>query len=738
MKDMKRCLYAGLLSLCLAVFPSVDGVAQSNRPHLLSSDKTTLAVTTNDGGTAYYQYFGPKIQDSDIGGFFGVQSNYTGHTLPQFGVSSSGEKALAVEMPDGSLSVDLAMESVKRSSDDKGELLEIVFKDRAYPLVVRQFFRSYKGTEVFSTWTELTNAGKKGDMKLLTFASACVPLTRGDNYLTQLHGSWAGEHRISEERLPDGQTVIADKAGLRNAFGSNAGFMISLDGRPSENRGEVFGGNLLWSGNYKTKIVATNHSIELISGINEETSTYVLEHGETFCTPEFVMTFSSEGKGGVSRAFHRWARKYGMAHGDRPHDILLNSWEGVYFGVNQETMDQMMGDIASLGGELFVMDDGWFGDKYPRDNGSTSLGDWMVCSRKLPGGIKALTDMASRHGIKFGIWIEPEMANTKSELYEQHPEWILSQPGRPLTQGRGGTQVVLDLCNPRVQDYVFGITDRLLTEHPEIAYIKWDCNADIMNYGSSYLPRNRQSEIYIRYHLGLYRVLDRIRAKYPDVAIQLCASGGGRTNYGLLPWFDEFWTSDNTDAMQRVFIQWGAGHFYPAIAQGAHVSASPNHQTGRRIPLKFRFDVAMTGRLGMEIQPKDMSDEDKEFSRRAIAAYKRIRPVVQFGDQYRLVSPYGGSPLAALMYADEAKEHIAVFAYRMEYMADQSLPKVRLDGVDINRNYRIKDLTPVRADRPSRLDGKVVSGRILKYAGLNVASSLNSPMSSIALELVAE
>ena len=602
---------------------------------------------------------------------------------------------------------------------------------------MKQYFRSYKDTDVFSTWMEITNNGKKGNIDLLTFASAYVPVTRGDNWLTQFHGGWGSESWMSEERLPNGQAVLADKAGLRNAFGTNPGFMITIDGEPAENKGEVFGGNLLWSGNYKTKINVDNNSIDVISGINEETSEIALKPGQTFKTPEFAMTYSTEGKGGVSRAFHKWGRKYGMAHGDRLHDILLNSWEGVYMNVNQEVMDQMMGDIAALGGELFVMDDGWFGDKYPRNTDNSSLGDWMVNKEKLPQGIKGLTEAAKKHGIKFGIWIEPEMANTKSELYDKHPDWVLSQGNRPLSQGRGGTQVVLDLCNPAVQDYVFSITDNLLTENPEIAYIKWDCNADIMNYGSPYLPKDEQNEIYVRYHQGLQNVLERIRAKYPDVAIQLCASGGGRAAYGLLPWFDEFWTSDNTDAYQRLFIQWGDSHFYPAIAQASHVSASPNHQTGRVVPIKFRFDVAMTGRLGMEIQPNNMTKEELEFSKRAIAAYKDIRPVVQLGNQYRLISPYDKGALAAVMYVDDNKDHAAVFAYRTDYLHNQQVAKVRLDGVDPDKYYQIRDLTPANPERPSNLDGKVVSGRILKNVGLNVSRSLNRPWTSLALELKA-
>ncbi len=543
---------------------------------------------------------------------------------------------------------------------------------------------------------------------------------------------------MNETPLPNGQTVIADKAGLRNAFGANPGFMISIDGKPSENEGVVFGGNLLWSGNYKTEITVSNNAISICSGINEKMSSYYLTPQETFKTPEFAMTYSTEGKGGISRSFHRWARKYGVYGADEVRDILLNSWEGVYFNVNQEVMDQMMGDIAALGGELFVMDDGWFGDKYPRNNASSSLGDWMVCKEKLPLGIKGLIDAAKKHGIKFGIWIEPEMANTKSELYEKHPEWVLQQKNRELIQGRGGTQVVLDLTNPDVQDFVFGVTDNLLSENPEIAYIKWDCNVDIMNYGSLYLPANRQSEIYIRYHMGLKNVLERIRQKYPDVVIQACASGGGRVNYGLLPYFNEFWTSDNTDAIQRIFIQWGDSHFYPAIAMASHVSASPNHQTGRTVPIKFRFDVAMTGRLGMELQPKNMTPEELEFSKRAILAYKNIREIVQHGNLYRLISPYEQGSTSSLMYVNEDKTQATVFAYRINYLHNDLVPMIKLTGIDENRNYRIKDLTPLDEQKPCFLNDKVVSGKILKYVGLDVSGILNRPMTSIALELTAE
>ena len=471
------------------------------------------------------------------------------------------------------------------------------------------------------------------------------------------------------------------------------------------------------------------------AGINEETSHYILEPDEIFTTPEFAMTYSTNGKGGVSRAFHRWAREYKLNQGKRPRDILLNSWEGVYFKVNQKEMDQMMEAFSAMGGELFVMDDGWFGNKYPRNGGNSSLGDWEVCKEKLPEGIEGLLRSAQKHKIKFGIWIEPEMTNTKSELFEEHPNWVMKVKNRPLSTGRGKTQVVLDLTNPEVQDFVFGVVDNLMTKYPEIAYMKWDDNSSLMDYGSPYLPKNKQSHLYIEYHKGLNKVLKRIRAKYPKLVLQACAGGGGRVNYGMLPYFDEFWTSDDTDALQRIYLQWGVSSFYPAIAMASHVSADKNHQTGRRIPLKFRFDVAMSGRLGMEIQPKDMSEEDKVFAKRAIAAYKGIRPVVQFGDLYRLVSPYTNKGISSLMYVAPEKDRAVFYVYKISHLLNMVIPNVRMSGLDAGRMYRLVDLTAVKEDKPCLLHDKVISGKILMEEGISLKNLLKSEYSSLVLEL---
>ena len=326
--------------------------------------------------------------------------------------------------------------------------------------------------------------------------------------------------------------------------------------------------------------------------------------------------------------------------------------------------------------------------------------------------------------------------NSKSELFEKHPEWALQAPGRSLIYGRGGTQLLLDVCNPEVQDFIFGVVDNLLTRHPQIAYIKWDANIELRNYGSTYLPRDKQSHIYIDYHRGLEKIMQRIRAKYPDVVIQACASGGGRANYGVMPYFEEFWVSDNTDALQRIYMQWGSSYFYPSNAMAQHISAAPNHQTGRVIPIKFRCDVAMSGRLGLELQPSKMTEEERAQSTQAIKDYKTVREVIQLGNLYRLVSPYDHKGIASLMYTDDAKGKAVFFAYKMDNFVNQVVPRVCLRGLDPSKNYRVKELNVRTGARPCFLDGKTFSGRLLMNTGIELP--LGGDYASCVLELTAE
>lgn len=704
------------------------------KDYLISTPNTSLLITAVPGEKSKFQYYGSRISDKDIQGIYDSGLAFGVESYPVFGLNTAGERAMAVTHPDGNMSLDLVVEQARQYETDDANMTEIRMKDKVYPFVLKQMYKAYKGTDIISTWVEVENNGKKA-ITLYRFASAFFPIHRGDNHMTHFHGFWGAESTMDEEKLTNGQKVISNKDGLVNTESDNPSFMLTMDGTPREEHGQVLGGTLAWTGNYLIKMDVRNTKFHVIAGINEENSHYILESKESFITPEFAMTYSTTGKGGVSRAFHRWARQYKLTKGNELHDILLNSWEGVYFKVNQQGMDEMMKTFSAMGGELFVMDDGWFGNKYPRNGANSSLGDWEVCKEKLPEGIEGLLKSAGKYNIKFGLWIEPEMANTKSELFEKHPDWIMHIKNRPLSTGRGGTQVVLDLTNPEVQDFVFGVVDNLMTQYPGIAFMKWDDNSSLMDYGSPYLPREKQSHLYIAYQRGLNNVLERIRAKYPDLVLQACAGGGGRVNYGILPYFNEFWTSDDTDALQRIYLQWGISNFYPAIAMASHVSADRNHQTGRLTPLKFRFDVAMSGRLGMEMQPKEMNDADKAYAKRAIEAYKNIRPVVQLGDLYRLVSPYDNKGLSSLMYVTPEKDRAVFFVYKISHFINMIIPNVRMNGLNPDKQYRLIDLTAAEEAKPCSLHGKVISGKVLMEEGIALQTLLKKEYSSLALEL---
>lgn len=726
---MKKIFY----SFMMVLLANAGAFSADAKDLFVNTPNTTLLLQANENSALRIMYYGSRITSAETEAVYAGGAFYS-KAYPDFGADCSEETALAVRHADGNLTLDLVVERAEERSEGGKNITSIRLKDKLYPFYVDVYYRTSTTSDVIETWTEISHAEKK-PVVLKQFASGFLPIRQGDVWISHLHGSWGAEAALTTEPLTQGLKVIKNLTAPRPAFGSHAEVMFSLDGKPQENSGRVIGAALCWAGNYNLRIETKGkHSHRFLAGINEENSEYRLKAGDTFTTPELAFTYSEEGLGGASRSFHRWARNGKVYNGKKLRDILLNSWEGVYFNVNQANMDEMMKDIASLGGELFVMDDGWFGDKYPRNNGETSLGDWVVDKKKLPEGVGGLVRCAKSHGIKFGIWIEPEMTNTKSELYEKHPDWIVCHPSREPQTGRGGTQLILDLSNPKVQDFVFNVVDNLMTENPEIAYMKWDCNFNIVDYGSHYLTADNQSHLYIDYMLGLNKALERIRAKYPDLVMQDCASGGGRVNYGLLPYFDEFWVSDNTDALQRLYIQWGTSYFYPSMAMAQHVSASPNHQTRRTVPLKYRFDVAMTGRLGMEMQPSKMTEKEREFSKKAIATYKEIRPIVQQGDQYRLISPYDKTGVCSEMYLTEQKDKGVFFVYKMENFVNQFIPRFRMSGLDANRTYTLKELNKTD-DKAASFEGKAFSGKYLMETGIEL--TLNGEYASKVLMIEA-
>ena len=699
--------------LFLAIFLAAGSMSRAEQV-VIQTKNTTMVLDVENNKQPQYVYYGTRLSDYDLQHLQLPRSGRM-NAYPAYGMNCPAEAAIAMRHADGNLSTELFVSDLKKQGDET----KITLKDPQYPVTVVLCYKAYFEEDMIETWTEVYH-GEAKPVTLTQFASCTLPIRRGNVWLSHFYGSWANEARLVEEPILPGEKVIKNKDGARNSHTDHAEVMFSLDGKGKENCGDVIGAALCYSGNYQLKVETDDTEYHyFFAGINPDNSEYHLKKGETFTTPKVALSFSKCGLSGVSRNFHKWGRKYMLAHGEKERKILLNSWEGVYFDINQQGMDQMMGDIASMGGELFVMDDGWFGDKYPRKTDNCALGDWVVDKNKLPEGIEGLLRDAKKHGIKFGIWIEPEMTNSVSELYDAHPDWIIKAPKREPVLGRGGTQLILDMGNPKVQDFVFSVVDNLMTKYPEIDYIKWDANMAVMNHGSQYLTMNDQSHLYIEYHRGLEKTCKRIRAKYPDLTIQACASGGGRANWGVLPYFDEFWVSDNTDALQRIYMQWGTSYFFPAIAMASHISATPNHTVFRTTAMKYRIDVAMSGRLGMEIQPKNMTDDEKALCRKAIAEYKQIRPIVQFGDIYRLVSPYDKVGLASLMYVDEAKDKSVFFWWKTESFQNEHLPRVKMAGLDANKNYKVRELNRIDL-QPMDIEGKTFSGAYLMNHGLEM------------------
>jgi hypothetical protein len=410
----------------------------------------------------------------------------------------------------------------------------------------------------------------------------------------------------------------------------------------------------------------------------------------------------------------------------RPGSPLLNNWETTYFDFDQSKLTKLFDGAAEMGVDLFLLDDGWFGNKYPRDNDKAGLGDWQENKKKLPDGIGYLVQAAAKKGLKFGIWLEPEMVNPKSELYEQHPDWILKLPNRPESYSRN--QLVLDLVNPKVQDFVFHVVDDLLTRNPGLAYIKWDCNRPMTNAWSPSL-KEHPSHLFIEYTRSLYKVLDRIRAKYPHLPMMLCSGGGGRTDYAALRYFTEFWPSDNTDGLERIFIQWGYSYFFPANTIAAHVTNSG------KTSLKFRTDVAMMDKLGYDIKVGEMTPPEMQFTQEAIRTYKRLSETIWQGDLYRLVSPYEANR-AVLQYVSGDKTKSVLFHYVLNVRRRDLFNRVRLEGLDAAASYRVTEVNLYPGTRSkNNWDGKVWSGYELMNTGLDLTAGGVSALTSQVYEI---
>lgn len=643
--------------------------------------------------------------------------------LPCYGNGFILEPAIQATHADGNTSTDLIyVHHETKPIDSDIRLTRIELKDRFYPFFVTVFLKAYAREDVIEEWTGFQHH-EKGIVTLHRFDSSS-PLIHGkDFYLTQFHGDWAREGEISEEKLAEGTKILDSKIGVRASQYRIPSFILALGGPAQEDSGEVFGGSLEWSGSYELAFdVDWEDRLRALAGINPFGSQYHLSPGATFTAPGMLWTWSDHGKGQISRNFHRWAREHGMRDSDKPRPIWLNNWEATGFNFNQEKIVSLFDGARKLGVELFLLDDGWFGNKFPRNNDHAGLGDWDFNKKKLPRGIDYLAKAAKERGIEFGIWMEPEMVNPKSELYQEHPDWTIQQPHRQPLLSRN--QLDLDLSNPKVKEFAWSTIDKVLGQSGDISYVKWDANRYVTQPGSTYLSAQDQSHLLIDYNFALYDLMARMAKKYPNIMAMLCSGGSGRADYGALKYFDSFWPSDQTDPAKRVFIQWGFSHIFPASTICAEVTPD-----GHR-PLKFALDVAMSETLGFDWDLSQATEEERATMHRAIDIYKSdLRELISQGDLYRLESPYDG-PRACLDYVLPDQKKAVLFVYQLKTGEAKA---VKPEGLDAQRKYAVREIDAASEVAPA---SQIFDGSVLMRDGL--LSRCVNPFDSAVFEFTAQ
>ncbi|MDR3118433.1 MAG: alpha-galactosidase [Mediterranea sp.] len=700
---MKRKAIFLICFLCISTVVK----AADNPVIKISTDNVDLIYKVGGNGRLYQSYLGKHLSHAPDMAYLPTGTEaYVTH-----GMKDYFEPAIHLLHNDGNPSLLLKYAGHTESQVSPGvKETVITLQDDKYPVTVKMYYVAYSKENLIKTHTEISHREKK-PVTLYKYASSMLHLNRERYILTEFSGDWGSEVRTKDVPLEFGKKIVDTKLGSRANMFVSPFFQLSLDGAACENNGEVIAGTVGWTGNFAFVFEVDNdHGLRVISGINPNASEYRLKPDEVFRTPDFYFTYSFNGKGQASRNFHDWARKYQVKDGDKDRMTLLNNWEATHFNFNQEKLVELMDDAVALGVDMFLLDDGWFANKYPRSSATQGLGDWEVTAGKLPDGIGFLTETAKSKGIKFGLWIEPEMVSPKSVLYQKHKDWVIHLPNRDEYYFR--SQMVLDLCNPEVQDFVFGIVDNLMSQNPDIAFFKWDCNSPITNIYSTYL-KDKQSHLYIDYVRGLYNVLERVKSKYPDLPMMLCSGGGGRSDYEALRYFTEFWPSDNTDPIERLFIQWGYSQIFPAKTMCAHVTS-----WNRKTSIKFRTDVAMMGKLGFDIKLDDMNEKEKQYCSEAVKNYNRLKPVILEGDMYRLVSPYGNNHTST-MYVGKDNSRGVVFAFDIHpRYAEKTLP-VRLQGLDANKTYRVMEINLMPGAASSLpANGKLFSGEFLMTVGI--------------------
>lgn len=688
----------------------------------VSTDKTDLVLKVSPKGRLYQTYLGDKLKNAaDYD-----QISWNTYAASDGAVTTRGhevyagsgnedyfEPAVAITHADGNMTTYLYYKSSETKSINGGTETIVTLQDDKYPVTVKLHYAAYAKENVIKTWTEISHK-EKSPITLWRYSSTMFYFNAPKYFLTSYHSDWAKEGQPETVQLTAGKKIIDTKLGSRAAMHTEPFFELGLNEPAKEHEGNVVLGTIGWTGNFRFTFEVDNvGGLRVIPAINPYASDYKLKAGETFTTPEFIFTTSTSGTSQASRNLHDWARRYQINMGEGDRMTLLNNWENTGFDFNQKSLAELMKDAKDLGVDMFLLDDGWFANKYPRKDDHAGLGDWDVTHSKLPDGIPGLVRDAKAAGVKFGIWVEPEMVNPKSELFEKHPDWVIKQNNRETYYYRN--QLVLDLSNPKVQDYVFGVVDRIMTENPEVAYFKWDCNSPITNIHSPYL-KNDQGKLYIDHVRGVYNVMSRIKAKYPNLPMMLCSGGGGRMDYEALKYFTEFWCSDDTDPYERLYIQWSLSKFFPAKAMGSHVT-----NWNKRTSVKFRTDVCSSCKLGFDIDLKPIKGTaDYQFLQQAVKNWTRLKPVILDGDQYRLVSPYE-TDHCALNYVSKDKSHAVVFAYNLHPRYKEPSQKVCFEGLNPDRTYKVEEINLMPGTQSAfSFNGKTFSGDYLMKVGLPI------------------
>lgn len=699
----------------------------------LQSDRSSYVIELVRGVYPAHAYWGRRIRDNRVGNLlerrgrasfsptpFREDASFSLDSLPQeypgYGSGDFRQPAYQVQLANGTTVTEAeyvrhriysgkpkleGLPAVYTEQDAEADTLELELLDRVSGLTIYLSYTVINAFDAITRSVSFRNDSKE-NITLLRAMSASVDMNHSRYDLLHLHGAWARERHVQRRKLSPGMQGIESRRG--SSSHNHNPFLALLSEGAGEEHGEVYGFSLVYSGSFSAQVEVDQYETARVTmGLNPFDFSWLLEPGQSFQTPEAVMVFSAEGLGGMSRRYHKMYRTR-LSRGqfrDATRPVLVNNWEATYFNFNADKIEQIASAGRDLGIELFVLDDGWFGK---RNDDTTSLGDWVVDKNKLPEGLEDLVKRVRNLDMQFGLWFEPEMISPDSDLYRQHPDWCLHVEGRRRTEGR--QQLILDFSREEVGDAVADMVRSILQSAP-ITYVKWDMNRNMTEIGSAALPPERQRETAHRYMLGLYRVMEQLTTEFPHILFESCSGGGGRYDPGMLYYMPQTWTSDNSDAVSRLKIQYGTSLVYPLSSMGAHVSAVPNHQVFRNTSLRTRGHAAMSGNFGYELDLTAFSEQEKEEVREQVKLYKEIRHLVQFGDFYRLRNPFEGNEAAWTIVSEDRAEAV-LYYFRILSEANEPIVWLRTAGLNPEGDYRCVE------------DGNIYGGDRLMNAGLAI------------------